>query len=521
MKLYNTLTRRKEEFVPQGDPIKMYVCGITPYAECHVGHAMSYIIFDVLRRYLEWRGHKVLHVQNFTDIDDKIIQRAASSGCSPQELAEALIQEYFNDMDAMNIQRAHIYPRATGEIDGIIEMIGGLVDKGHAYQVDGDVYFRVREYADYGKLSHRTPEGVMSGSRVEVDPRKEHPMDFALWKAAKPGEPSWESPWGAGRPGWHMECSAMSLKYLGATLDIHGGGQDLIFPHHENEIAQTEAYTGVTPFVRHWMHHGLLQLGEEKMSKSSGNLVTVKGVLSQYSPDALRLFVLGSHYRSPLTYSNEALGAMEKGAARLRTAIRGDTQEGSGASALQAEPFKQRFMEAMDDDFHTAQAETALFDLATEINRGKSEGAATQEATQVLVELCGVLGLTLKEEIFGERLDAAPFRDLLVSLEAELRKAGQEALAKAARDALDEVGVALEESGTGNKASGEDSGDSGVGQEPDPFIEALISVRAGLREAKEWKLADEVRAKLNDLGVALEDKSGGTVWKHRQQVTEL
>ena len=270
MQIYNTLSRTKEEFVPLGDPVKMYVCGITPYSASHVGHAMSYITFDVVRRYLEWRGYKMLHIQNFTDVDDKIIDRSASLGSSPKDLAEGLIQEYFNEMDALNIKRAHIYPRATEEIAKILEMTQGLVENGTAYAVEGDVYYRISSYADYGKLSHRTLEGMMSGARIEVDNRKEHPMDFALWKSAKPGEPSWDSPWGPGRPGWHMECSAMSLKYLGERFDIHGGGLDLIFPHHENEIAQTEAFTGVSPSVQYWLHNGLLQLDDEKMSKSLG-----------------------------------------------------------------------------------------------------------------------------------------------------------------------------------------------------------------------------------------------------------
>ncbi|MFQ5933952.1 MAG: DALR domain-containing protein, partial [Dehalococcoidia bacterium] len=314
------------------------------------------------------------------------------------------------------------------------------------------------------------------------------PMDFALWKAAKPGEPSWESPWGAGRPGWHMECSTMSLKYLGETLDIHGGGRDLIFPHHENEIAQTEAYTGTKPFVRHWMHNGTLQLGAEKMSKSLGNLVTIKELLSQYSADAFRLFVLGSHYRSPLTYSDDALRAMEKGAARLRAAVQQDSQNGGEVSTLDAEPFKQRFIEAMDDDFNTAQAVAALFDLATEINRSKDGGINTREAAQTLEEFSSVLGLTLEEAKVGQPLDPTPFMELLASLDGALQQAGLSELA-AESELIDSDAVAI--------------------------IDRLISVRSELRKAKEWKLADEVRAKLSDLGVALEDKPGGTIWKRR------
>ncbi|HAZ31936.1 MAG TPA: cysteine--tRNA ligase, partial [Dehalococcoidia bacterium] len=313
MKIYNPISGQKEEFAPGGDEVKMYVCGVTPYSSCHIGHAMSYIIFDVVRRYLEFRGYKVRHVQNFTDIDDKIIARANALDIPAHELTGRLIDEYFEDMDALNIKRADVYPRATEEIPDIIRAVQGLIDKGRAYERNGDVYFRVQSTGDYGKLSHRDLDEMSVGARVKVDEAKEYPLDFALWKAAKPGEPRWESPWGGGRPGWHIECSVMSLKYLGNTLDIHGGGQDLIFPHHENEIAQSEAFTGVVPFVKYWMHNGLLQLDQDKMSKSLGNLITVRELLQRFSADAFRLFVLSSYYRSPLSYSDEGLAAMKKG----------------------------------------------------------------------------------------------------------------------------------------------------------------------------------------------------------------
>ena len=272
MKLSDTLTGEKRDFSPAGDEVKMYVCGVTPYASAHVGHAMSYVVFDVLHRYLEYRGYRVRRVQNFTDIDDKLIDRANQEGTTVTDLAERLIDEYFADMAALNVRNADVYPRATQELPTIIEMIEGLIAKQFAYSADGDVYFRVTRDPGYGKLSHRSLDGMRAGARVEESAAKEHPMDFALWKAAKPGEPAWDSPWGPGRPGWHIECSAMSLRYLGETIDIHGGGQDLVFPHHENEIAQSEAFTGARPFVRHWLHNGLLLLGDEKMSKSVGNL---------------------------------------------------------------------------------------------------------------------------------------------------------------------------------------------------------------------------------------------------------
>ena len=328
MKITSTLSGQKEEFIPQGDEVKMYVCGITPQSEAHIGHAMSYINFDAIRRYLRFRGYKVKCVQNFTDIDDKIINKAAALGISISELAEKNMAAFMQDMDALNVSRMDLYPRATQEVPKIIEMVQGLVDKGFAYPAEGSVYFRVTKLADYGKLAHRTLDQMMAGARIEPGDEKENPMDFVIWKAAKPGEPSWDSPWGMGRPGWHIECSAMSLKYLGETLDIHGGGADLIFPHHENEIAQSESFTGKKPFVKYWMHNGLLRLGEEKMSKSLGNIISIKQALGKYSSDGIRIFMLSSHYRSPLTYTPEAVDAAENGADRLRQAMESKTSGG-------------------------------------------------------------------------------------------------------------------------------------------------------------------------------------------------
>ena len=325
MRLHNTLTGQAQEFVPtEGNTVKMYVCGVTPYSSTHVGHALSYVVFDVLRRYLEYTGYEVRHVQNFTDVDDKIIQRAQERGIDPDELAEQFIDDFFRTMDALNIQRAHVYPRATQEIGPIIETIRDLVEKDYAYPAGGDVFFRVTRSQDYGKLSHRTLDGMIAGARVEVDEHKENPMDFALWKGARPGEPSWESPWGPGRPGWHIECTAMSTTYLGESLDIHGGGQDLIFPHHENEIAQSEASTGHQPFSRFWVHNGLLRLGDDKMSKSLGNLVSVEDALERHDPDSLRLYFLSSHYRSPLQFTEEGCAAMSRSTERLRHALSRD-----------------------------------------------------------------------------------------------------------------------------------------------------------------------------------------------------
>jgi len=450
MKVFNTLSGQKEEFHPKGKTVNIYVCGVTVYDDCHIGHAMSYVLFDVIRRYLEFKGYKVKYVQNFTDIDDKIINRANQLGVSSSELAEKYIDEYFRDMDALNIERAHVYPKATEEIPKIIEVIQGLIAKGYAYESDGSVYFRVRSFTGYGKLSHQALDDMISRGSSE-EGKKEYPLDFALWKAAKPGEPFWACPWGQGRPGWHIECSAMALKYLGKSLDIHGGGQDLIFPHHENEITQSESFTGVAPFARYWLHNGLLQFGEDKMSKSLGNLITVKQALERYSPDAIRLFILGSHYRSPLTYSEETLKAAEVGMERLRQATR-DGGGSGGKAVLDAEPFKRRFIDSMDDDFNTAQAVAVLFDLVREINRAREENCDVADARNTLVDLAKVLGFTLEEP---------------------------------ARPPLD----------------------------AESLIQLLIEIRDELRKAKQWQLADVIRNRLIELGVALEDTSKGTVWK--------
>ncbi len=457
MKVYNTLTGDKQDFAPLGDVVKMYVCGVTPYSESHIGHAMNFVIFDVIRRYLMYRGFRVKFVQNITDIDDKIIERAARFNISTSELTARYIKDFFEALKALNVLPADVNPRATEEVPQIIEVIQGLIANGSAYPAGGSVYFRVRNCPDYGKLSHRTLESMMSAEGSIGAGDKESPLDFALWKAAKPGEPSWESPWGTGRPGWHIECSAMSLKYLGNTLDIHGGGQDLIFPHHENEIAQSECYTGVKPFARFWMHNGLVQIGDQKMSKSLGNLVTIKDALAKYSSDAIRIFILSSYYRSPLTYSTEALVAAVRGAERLAEAAavasRGTAASGSH---IDVEGYHERFVQVMDDDFGTPQAIATLFDLARDINRVRTESGDVAAAQAHLAELAGVLGLTLKLPDREEKGDAKP------------------------------------------------------------FIELLVTTRNGLRKAKQWQLADEIRRKLEELGVVLKDTPEGTVWEFKR-----
>lgn len=486
-----------------GDTVKMYVCGVTPYSECHIGHAMSYILFDVIRRYLEFCGYRVKYVQNFTDVDDKIIARASQSGLSTSELAEGFIAQYFLDMDALNVKRADIYPRATEEIPKIIEVIAGLVEKGHAYQVGGGVYFRVRSFPQYGKLSHRNLSEMMAGASSDEKGEKEHTMDFALWKAAKTGEPQWASPWGPGRPGWHIECSAMSLKYLGETVDIHGGGQDLIFPHHENEIAQSEAFTGVSPFARYWLHNGLMHLGEEKMSKSLGNLITVKEALERYSADAIRLFVLSSHYRSPLTYTEDGLEAAQRGAVRLRLAAHREC--GDGPPASQAAIYRQRFTQAMDNDFNTAQAIATLFDLSSEINRSADEGHSIEEAQRELTELAGTMGLTLPspQTIFPTGIETA-----------EALGTHTVSLGRITVDMNNLVDTIRNEFNAAGQLSIADRIETERSVEIEANIELLISIRNELRAQRQWALADKVRAQLAELGIVLEDTTGRTIWRY-------
>jgi cysteinyl-tRNA synthetase len=462
LRVHNTLTRQKEEFVPvQPGEVRMYVCGPNLYGPAHVGHAMSYIVFDTIKRYLRYRGYHVRHVQNFTDIEDRIIETAHSLGTSVHELADGYIARFYAEMDALNVERADHNPRATDVIPQMVEIVQALIEKGYAYEVDGDVYFRVTRFPDYGKLSKRSLDQMEAGARVEVDPRKEHPMDFALWKASKKGEPAWDSPWGDGRPGWHIECSAMSMQFLGEQLDIHGGGEDVIFPHHENEVAQSEAYTGKAPFVKYWIHNALLRLreGDEKMTRHLGNIVSVEEALQTHSADAIRLFILSAHYRSPLTWKEESVRAAERGTERLRAALKdyagGPETSPGDALSEEADAARREFVASMDDDFNTPQAVAQVFDLARLINQARDSGALPDPlayAQGILQELMDVLGLTMK--------------GLAGPTEAE------------------------------------------------PFIALLAEVRSGLRQAKQWALADQIRDRLADLGVILEDGPEGTTWKY-------
>jgi cysteinyl-tRNA synthetase len=447
MHIHDTLTDTKSEFKPLGDEVRLYVCGITPYSQSHVGHSLKAVVFDALRRYLEWRGYRVRHIENFTDIDDKLIAKAQDLGIEMSELAQENIEDYLAQLKRMNVLPATEYPRVTETLPEIIEMVQGLIDKGHAYASGGDVYYRVRSFPDYGKLSKRDVDELKSGARIDPTELKDDPLDFAVWKGAKPGEPSWDSPWGPGRPGWHIECSAMSLHSLAEQIDIHGGGADLIFPHHENEVAQSEGYSG-KKFSQFWMHCALLQMGGEKMSKSVGNIVSINEPIDRWGADAFRMLVLSSHYRSPVTYTDEAMEGSKAGADRLRAAAFLESKGSEGS--VDPGDTKERFVAAMEDDLNTPRAIAALFDLARAINRGASEGKSVAGAQAVLRELADVLGFTLEAHASGSA-DAAPFIDLLVELRTELRAARQFALADKVRDRLAAEGIELQDGPEGTK----------------------------------------------------------------------
>ncbi|MCC6166144.1 MAG: cysteine--tRNA ligase [Caldilineaceae bacterium] len=461
LRIYNTLTRAEEEFIPlEEGKVRMYVCGPTVYSDAHVGHAMAAIVFDMVRRYLLFRGYAVQYATNFTDVDDKIIRRANERGEDPIALADHYAEEYLRHLGDLNVMPADIYPRVSGEIPEIIRFIQDLGEAGYAYTLDGDVYFRVTKDPDYGRLSGRSLQEAMSGTRVAEDARKENVADFALWKSAKPGEPAWDSPWGPGRPGWHIECSAMCLHHLGETIDIHGGGNDLIFPHHENEIAQSESLTG-KPLARYWMHNGMLQFGGEKMSKSLGNLVTIDDFLSKHSPDVLRMLIFTGHYRKPIVFNDETLAGAERALSRLRSGLRpstGGKTTGPEADSLRqaAENARAAFIEAMNADFNTSSALAALFELVRAINTGRDAGVSGpfyQAAQRTLQQLAGVLGIALSEPAAenGNDLAARPFVALLVQVRGDLRAAKQWALADKVRDGLKELGVALEDGPDGTQ----------------------------------------------------------------------
>ena len=466
MKLYNTMTMKKEEFKPiEPGKVKMYACGPTVYNYFHVGNARPLIMFDVLRRYLEYRGNEVTFVQNFTDIDDKIINRANEEGVACEEISKKYIDEYWIDANGLGVREATIHPKATENIGEIIAMISKLIEKGFAYQSGSDVYYRTAAFPEYGKLSRQPLEELQAGARVDVTEIKENPVDFALWKGAKPDEPYWESPWGKGRPGWHIECSAMANRYLGETIDIHSGGQDLIFPHHENEIAQSEGASG-REFVRYWIHNGFISIDKEKMSKSLGNFFTVREAAETYGYENIRMFMLMSHYRSPLNYSGDILVQSKNALERIKTAISSlefikingsESIKNSEVEFVESLPrYRERFIEMMDDDFNTADAISVVFELVRESNSIAAGPEPSKEFARetliVLYELTGVLGL-----IYGD---------------------------------------------TNN-------------DEPNEEVEALIEARQVARKDKNWPEADAIRDMLGDMGIILEDTPQGVKWKRQ------
>lgn len=469
--VYNTLTRRKEEFIPrEKGKVGIYVCGITPYDYAHIGNARPPVVWDVIRRFLRSCGYKVFMVQNVTDVDDKIIRRAQQEGCSPLELSAKYARIYFEDLAALGVEEPDVRPKVSEHIPEIVAMVEQLVNKGHAYEVEGDVYFAVESFPEYGKLSGRSLDEMTAGARVEVDTRKRHPMDFALWKAAKPGEPAWDSPWGKGRPGWHIECSTMSLKYLQPGFDFHGGGADLVFPHHENEIAQSEAATGSKPFVRYWLHTGFITTGGDKMSKSLGNIVTIRQVMEDFSPLAVRFWLLGTHYRNPLSFGQQELQSAARGLERLETAeanwrrLLGEKpvkQQEKEAGRLRqvVKESRERFFEAMRDDFNTATALGSLYEMVREVNKWclSREFQMTGEGREVLAEALAVL--EEEGEILGIRR-------------------------KETVQALDE-------------------------QE----IKEMLARRRQARAEKNYALADQIREELKNRGIIIEDTPQGTRWR--------
>ena len=491
IQIYNTRTAEKTELKPLEDNhVKMYVCGITAYDYCHIGHARSALAFDMIYRYLLYRGYRVTYVRNFTDIDDKIINRAREQGTSTEELSERFIRMFHEDMAQLGVAAPTIEPKATEHVQEIIDMIAGLIDRGMAYQAEGDVYYAVETFKDYGILSKRSLDDMQAGARVEVNEKKRNPMDFALWKSSKPGEPTWDSPWGPGRPGWHIECSAMSKKYLGDSFDIHGGGKDLIFPHHENEIAQSMGATG-SPFVNIWVHHGFVTIKDEKMSKSLGNFLTIRDVLQRFRPEALRLFVFSTHYQSPLNYSESAIQDAETGLERLYGCLAeiaglpesGAADKGSVISKKDAPKLaglEERFQKAMDNDFNTAQAIGQLFDTVKILNKviRALPGSPSRQDLDVLHasaakirELAGIMGLLVEDPV--AHVSAMQNR-LLEKIDLD-----QEA------------------------------------------IEKMIRERTLARQDKDWARGDAIRDELLAQGVELKDGPEGTTWKVRVKGEEL
>lgn len=462
MKIYNTLTRTKEEFVPmEPGKVKMYVCGPTVYDYIHIGNARPYVIFDTIRRYMEYKGLEVNYVQNFTDVDDKIINKAIKEGVDSKVISERYIAEALKDAEGLNVEPATKNPKVTEEMPEIIDMIKTLIDKGYAYEVDGSVFFDTKSFNGYGKLSGKNIDELEAGARIEVDNTKKSPMDFVLWKPKKPGEPAWQSPWGEGRPGWHIECSVMAKKYLGDTIDIHAGGEDLIFPHHENEIAQSEAANGVQ-FAKYWMHNGFINVNNEKMSKSKGNFFTLRDIVAEVPYDVVRFFILSGHYRSPINFSRELMQAAGNGLDRIKSCAKklefllksadGAMSESEKELAAQCDKFRVQFEAAMDDDFNTANAITAIFEIVKFANSNVNESSSKEFIETVEKEfksLCEILGIELAEK----------------KAEVDVEK-----------------------------------------------IEALIAERTAAKKQKDFARADEIRAQLTEMGILIEDTRAGVRW---------
>lgn len=540
IKIYNTLTRKIEDFVTPEEEVKMYVCGLTPYDDTHIGHARCYMAFDAIRRYLESRGYKVNHIQNFTDIDDKIIKRAKEVGLPPDELSEKYIESYHRDMDKLGILRAHEYPRVTKLIPDIVDFIKVIVDKGFAYEADGSVYFKVDAFPDYGKLSGRVTEEMRAGARVEILEEKRNPMDFALWKKSEENEPGWESPWGRGRPGWHIECSAMSIKYLGHGFTLHGGARDLIFPHHENEIAQSEAYAGKAPFVRYWAHVGFVTVNGEKMAKSLGNFITLRDVLEKFHPETVRLYLLSTHYRSPIDFSYEDMNKSVEGLKRLyllrarlkqmgissqqtdssqakdkeqikkqiiQTALK-SYLDSKGEVHILLSPIKEcetRFHAAMEDDFNTAQAIAEIFNIASLFFKYlDEEGDITRLAScyEIFSRLCRSLGLLASEKQIDEKELLPKLQDLWKEYSKDIlfeeEKSNVITLSGSFLKNVTLLGITIWEPSSSAKS----------------HIHSLIQLRLIFRKQKNFKASDEIRNKLKELNIILEDTKDGTTWRY-------
>lgn len=474
LRVFNTLNRKKEVFKPlESGKVRMYVCGPTVYDSCHIGHARSVVVFDVIARYLKAIGYDVLYVRNFTDVDDKIIDKANQLGIDSTTVAERFIKEFYDDMDALNVERATIEPKATDHIAQIIQFIEKLIKGEFAYRVDGDVYFSVEKFDEYGKLSGRKLDELEAGARIDINERKNNPFDFVLWKSAKPGEPHWKSPWGMGRPGWHIECSAMSNEYLGETFDIHGGGKDLCFPHHENEIAQSESISG-EPFVKYWIHNGFVNINQEKMSKSLGNFLMIKDVLKTYHPEVVRLFLLSNHYRSPIDFTEKAMDEVRKGLDKIYAFFARVEEKIGSVSDQNIEPGDcwQQFCDAMDDDFNSARGIGIIFDTVRTINRLLDQNA-NNDSNQIKKTLqCAVADIRRTGNILGILLEkpAVYFN-------------------KQQTQVLEQKSV-------------------------DPaMIDQMVEERNKARKAKNWIKADQIRDQLAGMDVVLEDRPEGTVWK--------